>query len=65
MAAAVGELTPVREKGTGTFLMLFIVRLVAWLLGWAAFHVAGGLVHLLPSLEGMSLGVHFVRGRPA
>jgi hypothetical protein len=27
-----------------------IVLLVAWLFGWAAFHVARGVVHLLPSL---------------
>jgi hypothetical protein len=36
-----------REKGL-MFLILFIVLLVIWLLGWAAFHIAGGLIHLLP-----------------
>ena len=29
------------------FMALFIVLLVAWLLGWVAFHVAGGMIHLL------------------
>jgi len=29
------------------FLILFIVLLVAWLLGFLAFHIAGGLIHLL------------------
>jgi hypothetical protein len=29
------------------FLILFFVLLVMWLLGFAAFHVAGGLIHLL------------------
>jgi len=47
------------------FLMLFIVLLVAWLFGWAAFHVAGGLIHLLLIVAAISLVVHFVRGRPA
>jgi uncharacterized membrane protein YtjA (UPF0391 family) len=28
-------------------LWLAIVLLVAWVLGWAVFHVAGGLIHLL------------------
>jgi hypothetical protein len=47
------------------FLVLFIVLLVAWLFGWAAFHVAGGLIHLLLIVAVISLVVHFVRGRPA
>jgi hypothetical protein len=47
------------------FLVLFIVLLVAWLFGWAAFRVAGGLIHLLLIVAVMSLVVHFVRGRPA
>ena len=29
------------------FLFLFFVLLVGWLLAWAAFHVAGGAIHLL------------------
>ena len=45
--------------------MLFIVLLVAWLFGWVAFHVAGGLIHLLLIVAVISLVVHFVRGRPA
>jgi uncharacterized membrane protein YtjA (UPF0391 family) len=28
-------------------LWLAIVLLVAWVLGWAVFHVAGGLIHIL------------------
>jgi hypothetical protein len=46
-------------------LILFFVLLVAWLLGWAAFHVAGGLIHLLLIVAVISLIVHFARGRPA
>jgi hypothetical protein len=47
------------------FLTLFIVLVVAWALGWAAFHVAGGLIHLLLIVALISLVVHFVRGRGA
>jgi hypothetical protein len=43
------------------FLILFIVLLVAWLLGFLAFHVAGGLIHLLLIVAAISLIVHFVR----
>src|SRR5690348_14524001 len=35
------------ERGKLMFLILFFVLLVIWLLGWAAFHVAGGMIHLL------------------
>jgi len=47
------------------FMTLFVVLFVAWLLGWAAFHVAGGLIHLLLVVAVISLIVHFVRGRRA
>jgi len=46
------------------FLILFIVLLVIWLLGFTAFHVAGGLIHLLLILAVISLIAHFFR-RPA
>ena len=45
------------------FLVLFIILLFAWLLGWTAFHVAGGLIHLLLVIAVTSLLVHFFRGR--
>ncbi len=45
------------------FLVLFIVLLVAWLLGFLAFHVAGGLIHLLLIVAVIALVIHFVRGR--
>jgi hypothetical protein len=47
------------------FLGLFFVLLVMWLLGLFAFHVAGGLIHLLLLIAVISLVVHFVRGRSA
>ena len=45
-------------------LILFIVLFVAWVLGWLAFHVAGGLIHLLLIVAVISLIAHFARGRP-
>ena len=43
-------------------MIVFAVLLVAWLLGWGVFHVAGGLIHLLVILAVVSLVVHLVRG---
>jgi Family of unknown function (DUF5670) len=45
------------------FLVIFFVLLIVWLLGWTAFHVAGGLIHLLLVIAVISLIIHFVRGR--
>ena len=47
------------------FLILFVVLLVLWLLGFAAFHVAGGLIHLLLILAIISIIIHFFRGTRA
>ena len=45
------------------FIILFVVLLVAWALGFLAFHVAGGLIHLLLIVSVISLIIHLVRGR--
>ena len=45
------------------FLAIFLVLLIMWLLGWAAFHIAGGLIHLLLILAIVSIVVHPFRGR--
>jgi hypothetical protein len=55
----------VQRKDISMFLGLFFVLLVMWLLGLFAFHVAGGLIHLLLLIAVISLVVHFVRGRSA
>jgi len=47
------------------FMTLFVVLLVLWLLGFFAFHVAGGLIHLLLIIAVISLIMHFFRGRAA
>jgi hypothetical protein len=47
-----------------SFLIVAVVLVVAWALGWLAFHVAGGLIHILLVVAVISLVVHFLRGRP-
>ena len=47
------------------FLVLFFVFLAVWLIGWAAFHLAGGGFHLLLVAAVIFLIVHLVRGRSA
>jgi len=47
------------------FMTLFVVLLVLWLLGFFAFHVAGGLIHLLLIIAVISLLLHLFRGRSA
>ncbi len=41
-----------------------IILLVLWALGFFAFHVAGGLIHLLVVLAVVSLIVHLLSGSP-
>ena len=45
------------------FITIAIVLIVLWLLGFTAFHVAGGLIHLLLIVAVISIVLHFVRGR--
>jgi hypothetical protein len=44
------------------FLILFFVLLVTWILAWGAFHIAGGLIHLLLIVAVISLVLHLVSG---
>jgi len=47
------------------FLTLCAILFVMWILGLTAFHVTGGIIHLLLILAVISLVLHFVRGRSA
>jgi hypothetical protein len=47
------------------FLILFFMLVGAWLIFWAAFHIAGGLIHILLVIAVISLILHLVRGRRA
>lgn len=46
-------------------LALAIILLVLWALGFFAFHVAGGLIHLLLVVALVVFVVNLVRGRSA
>ena len=52
-------------KEISMFITLFAVLLVLWLLGFFAFHVTSGLIHLLLIVAVISLVIHFFRGRSA
>jgi len=45
------------------FVILFVVLVVLWLLGWLTFQAAGGLIHILLVVAVIFLVIHFVRGR--
>ena len=47
------------------FLAIGAVLVVLWLLGFFAFHIAGGLIHLLLVLAVISIVWNFVAGRRA
>ena len=44
------------------FTILFVILLIAWLLGFSVFHVASGFIHILLVVAVISLILHFVRG---
>ena len=54
-----------RLIGDFIFLVLFFVFVVGWLLAWAAFHVAGGGIHLLLVFAVIWLVIHLFRRRSA
>jgi hypothetical protein len=43
--------------------LIGLVLLVMWLLGFVAFHVTSGVIHVLLVLALISIIVHFLRGR--
>ena len=40
-----------------------VILLVLWLLGAFAFHIAGGLIHILLVIALIAVVIHFVTGR--
>ncbi|MEO6717119.1 MAG: lmo0937 family membrane protein [Novosphingobium sp.] len=44
-------------------LAIAAVLLVLWLLGFAVFHVAGGLIHVILVIALIMFVVHLLRGR--
>lgn len=44
------------------FLILFFMLLGVWMVSWLAFHVAGGMIHLLLILAVIMLVIHLFSG---
>jgi hypothetical protein len=54
------------EKGVKDMLgLIAAVLIVLWLLGFLAFHVSSGLIHVLLIIGIVMLLLHFFRGRSA
>jgi hypothetical protein len=51
--------------GEKMLLLIGIVLFVVWILGFTAFHVAGGLIHLLLLFAVISFVAHLIMGRRA
>jgi hypothetical protein len=55
-----------KEKGVDDMLgLIAAVLIVLWLLGFFAFHVSSGIVHVLLIIGIVMLVLHFLRGRTA
>jgi len=46
-------------------LIIAIILLVVWILGFSIFHIAGGLIHLVLVVAVIMFVVHLIRGRSA
>lgn len=44
---------------------LAVLLVIAWVLGWGVFHIAGGLIHLLLVIAVIVFLVNFFTGRKA
>jgi len=53
------------ERTSEMLLILAVVLVVLWLLGFLAFHIAGALIHILLVIAVIALVFHFVQGRRA
>ncbi len=47
------------------FITIAGILIVMWLLGFFAFHIAGGLIHILLIVAVVAIVWHFVAGRRA
>jgi hypothetical protein len=50
-------------EGVSMLVWLAVILLVAWLLGWGVFHVAGGLIHALLVIALVVFLINFISGR--
>ena len=62
-AHSVRLIVPFRKEGDVDMLgLIAVVLIVLWLLGFLAFHVSAGLIHLMLIVGIVLLVLHFVRG---
>jgi uncharacterized membrane protein YtjA (UPF0391 family) len=52
-------------EGFSMLVWLAVILIVAWLLGWGVFHVAGGLIHILLVIAVIVFLVNLISGRRA
>ena len=59
-------MVPLRGKGVKDMLgLIAAVLIILWLLGFLAFHVSTGLIHIILVVGIIMLLLHFFRGRSA
>jgi hypothetical protein len=56
---------PSQWKDKHMFAIIAVILVVLWLGGFFAFHIAGGLIHLLLVLAVIMIVIHLVTGRRA
>jgi membrane protein implicated in regulation of membrane protease activity len=61
--AACGRVDELFRPGGFVLALIGLVLLVLWLLGFVAFHVTTGVIHILLILAIISIIMHFLRGR--
>ena len=44
-------------------LLLAVVLIILWLLGWLTFHIAGALIHIVVVVAVIVFILHLIRGR--
>jgi uncharacterized membrane protein YtjA (UPF0391 family) len=52
-------------EGFSMLVWLAVILIIAWLLGWGVFHVAGGLIHILLVIAVIVFLVNLISGRRA
>ncbi len=60
--SGIAVMRPSRRVQRSIFTVLFIVLLIARILGWGVLHVTGALIHFLLVVALISLVLHFIRG---
>jgi hypothetical protein len=60
-----GRTKPTRPSGDNMLETIIVILLVLWLLGFFAFHIGGGLIHILLVIAIIVVLVRVISGRRA